>query len=393
MAAILCFFLYVRFSSAYFSYFLIVAGIIFFFSWKFATTNNNEVTFSRVSLLLLGMGIFYGSILLDSILLQDIDSVKLSLEYASLTIPFFVFYLFRLKYNIDAGVRLGTLLASGAIFLLGFYQWYCFPSERVMSTFANPNHLGTMIAMMIPFFIYWGKQSKNRLERLAIVALILGGLLLMYATSSRGGMIALILGVCLSLLIFVFFDKNLSKRSIITIFALIGIVGIIGGYAVFNVQKERTGLGKIGGERIEMVEASYEMWNDHKLLGVGLDKWGDNYYDTKYHPVAAKEKGHTMPHNMPIYFFSTAGIIGGVGYIIFIFLNFIVLIHGFNLAEDKWLAIAMISAYLSFLIQGMVDTTIINKIPARIYFGLLGYSLAAIQVSFLGKEYNQKGIQ
>lgn len=378
MAAILCLFLYIRFSSAYFSYFLIIAGATLFYSWKFVTTGNKFVV-SNVSLLLWGMVIFYGSILLDSILLQDRDSIKLSIEYASLTIPFFIFYLFRIRYDIDAGFRIGTLLASGVIFLLGLYQWYYNPSGRIMSTFAHPNHLGTMIAMVIPFFLYWGKKSKGQLERIVIAILTFIGLLCIYETSSRGGMIALILGLSLALLIFVLFDGHLPREKIITIFALIGIVGVVGGYAVFNMQEERNAFGKMGGERVEMLEASYQMWNDHKLLGVGLDKWGDNYYDDKYHPSDAKEQGHTMPHNMPIYFFSTAGIIGGIGYIIFALFNFIVLIHGFNATENKWLAITMVSAFLSFFIQSMVDTTIINKIPARIYFGLLGYSIAAYQ--------------
>ena len=39
----------------------------------------------------------------------------------------------------------------------------------------------------------------------------------------------------------------------------------------------------------------------------------------------------------------------------------------------------MISAFLSLLVQGMVDTTIIYTIPARVYFGLLGYSIVAYQ--------------
>lgn len=33
--------------------------------------------------------------------------------------------------------------------------------------------------------------------------------------------------------------------------------------------------------------------------------------------------------------------------------------------------------FFAFFFQGLVDTTIINKIPARIYFGVLGYGMAA----------------
>ena len=46
---------------------------------------------------------FYGSIILDSIILRDMQSLSRSLEYASLTIPFFVFYVLRTSYDIDKG--------------------------------------------------------------------------------------------------------------------------------------------------------------------------------------------------------------------------------------------------------------------------------------------------
>lgn len=39
-----------------------------------------------------------------------------------------------------------------------------------------------------------------------------------------------------------------------------------------------------------MLEASWEMWNDHKLTGVGPGKWGEYYYSPKYHPKDGHEK-------------------------------------------------------------------------------------------------------
>ena len=84
-----------------------------------------------------------------------------------------------------------------------------------------------------------------------------------------------------------------------------------------------------------------------------------------------------MPHNMPVYFLSTSGVLGGIGYLLFHGILFMILIKSFPLATDKWLVVALLSAFSAFFFQGLVDTTIINKIPARIYFGVLGYGMAA----------------
>ena len=80
---------------------------------------------------------------------------------------------------------------------------------------------------------------------------------------------------------------------------------------------------------------------------------------------------------MPVYFLSTSGLLGGIGYLLFHGILFMTLIKSFPLARDKWLVMALLSVFLAFFFQGLVDTTIINKIPARIYFGLLGYGVAA----------------
>ena len=320
---------------------------------------------------------FYGSIILDSIILRDMQSLSRSLEYASLTIPFFVFYVLRTSYDIDKGTKMGLLVSCSIIFTLGIYQWYQDPNARIMSTFANPNHLATMVAIVTPLIAYFLKNSSGYIERIGLAFLMGLGFFCMYLTKSRGGLVALVLGICFSLFIMLIMSKHLKKKSIMTIVAGIVLVIVVGAGAFYHLQEDRNGISKYGGERLQMIEASYQMWNDHKLLGVGIDRWGENYYDVKYHPQNAMEQGHNMPHNMPVYFLSTSGLLGGIGYLLFHGILFMTLIKSFPLARDKWLVMALLSVFLAFFFQGLVDTTIINKIPARIYFGVLGYGMAA----------------
>lgn len=115
---------------------------------------------------------FYGSIILDSIILRDMQSLSRSLEYASLTIPFFVFYVLRTSYDIDKGTKMGLLVSCSIIFTLGIYQWYQDPNARIMSTFAHPNHLATMVAIVTPLIAYFLKNSSGYIERIGLAFLM-----------------------------------------------------------------------------------------------------------------------------------------------------------------------------------------------------------------------------
>ena len=53
------------------------------------------------------------------------------------------------------------------------------------------------------------------------------------------------------------------------------------------------------------------------------------------------------------------------------------------------LSICALIPFFAFFIQGLVDTTIINKIPARMYFALMGY-LTALSINNDKKISNKK---
>ena len=137
-----------------------------------------------------------------------------------------------------------------------------------------------------------------------------------------------------------------------------------------------------------MIEASIDMWKDHPIIGVGAAHWYENYYGT-YHPGEASEKGLTMPHNMPLYFLSTGGILGGIGFIAFYVLSFMGLYLVLREQGSFLLSICALIPFFAFFIQGLVDTTIINKIPARMYFALMGY-LTALSINNDKKISNKK---
>ena len=237
---------------------------------------------------------------------------------------------------------------------------------------AYPTHYAHLLACTFPLLLCFYTDKKlrgNPLVEVISVAVTVLGLWSLWKTGSRGGMIALFAGGLSVFALFCYFQKQgrLFRNGVIVGVAVVAVVLLIG------IQDGN----RQGGDsaRVRMWQASYAMWQDHKLLGVGLENWQHEYANkyilkdeikkavrqqylgwkkeeerrvaatqkskpqlTAEQMVAAKraeakrdedsiaewqkviikqESAFDMPHNVIAWFFSTTGIIGGIGYCLF----------------------------------------------------------------------------
>lgn len=380
VSALLCLILCVRFSASYFSYALSI--FLLFLLWDLWIYRKNKalrLPALNGQLFITGIALCYGSCLLSSALLGDVKSLKETVDITSLSLPFFMLYFLRSNHPVDFGIRWGFFLGA-LIFCIGaFFVHPDYAGPRMISFFAHPNHLGTAIAILFPFAAWHFCRTKHLLVRLIIAVLDTVMLYCLWRTESRGAMVALAAGIGLSFFVMAIVQRKAISMKRLAVLALSACLVLATGTGLlYEIQSARSARSARGGERIEMLKASYEMWQDHKLLGVGLANWQENYYSERYHPKNGIEEGLSMPHNMPAYFFSTAGLLGGTGYLAFLLLSFAALYRAAARTRDKWLAVAALAAFFAFHIHGLVDSTIINKIPARIFFALMGYALATM---------------
>lgn len=379
------------FKSSYFSYALILFVLFLVMDGIYSVQNNRTFYPKRTRLFYVmtaGIFVFYLASNLTSILHWNrLDLIK-SLDYTWLCFPFFLTWWILSKYDAEKGLRWGILAGAAIACVIGIYQWYLQPGIRVQSSYANPNHFGTMIDITIPFIAYFMLSCKNIIYRIIASVVLLGQVFCLFATSSRGALIGLIGALILSTLLSGLIAKRGSqfqlRKSVVAL--ALGLV-ILGGFGAYYMEHGRAE-SHLGGERMFMIEASIDMWKDHPFIGVGAAHWQENYYGA-YHPEGASEKGLTMPHNMPLYFLSTGGILGGIGFIAFYVLSFMGLYLVLREQESFLFSICALIPFFAFLIQGLVDTTIINKIPARMYFALMGY-LTALSINYNKKASNKK---
>ena len=91
-----------------------------------------------------------------------------------LTAPFFMTWWISGKYSVKKGVEWGILVGMLIACGIGIYQWYLQPGIRVQSSYANPNHFGTMLDITIPFIVYFMFSYKNTIYRIFASAVLLG---------------------------------------------------------------------------------------------------------------------------------------------------------------------------------------------------------------------------
>ena len=388
-AALITAMLCVHYSRAYFSHALILFALfcIYFFIKKGRRTVSAALSETDLParLFTISLILFYGALFISAAVNRDAAGFRMGLSYAALAIPFFMTYTLGRLTKSEIGERCGFLFAGLIICAYAFIAHNELYDERLFSFFAHPNALGTYAALFLPFVFLYIIRAKALSEKIALGILTTLLLYCLWKSGSRGAIAALAGGSALTILTLVPMMECMRNRRKLLVSLLLAAAFLgCGFFAVSQITDDRMQRpqaftsqaltrAKTGGERVLMWETSIKMWENHKLAGVGLANWEKTYYSKAYHPKKGQEKDLDMPHNMPLYFLSTAGVIGAVGYAAFLLLSFAALCKSLKTAADPFFTAAALAASFAFAIQGLVDTTIINTIPARIHFALMGY--------------------
>lgn len=400
----------IRFSVAYCSYlysiFALFAGVHYWISKK-----NDQPFFPQINnigLSILGMGLFYGSLMLSAVVLLDRQSVKMVWDMFLFCIPFFAFWFIASVFDTEKGFKIGLLTAC---FILCIHGITSSTMGRMQSFFKHPNAFGVYFELTLPLLGYWLVKEKTW-KKLMWGAAILLSVYCLWKTGSRGAILSLAGAAVLSGVVCVLGmirqRRAFSGKKVVFIFLLtsVCIFGGISGVVTVNEQRVSSKqqeffsklpldqrliiqYEKLGGERAGMVIASWHMWENHKIWGIGMSRWGECYYLPSYHPAGAHEMGHVMPHNMPVYFFSGAGIFGGISYLLFMVLMFINLLKELIKNNDWLMTGAVLIAYIAFSLHGFLDATISNKNTAVIFFSLMGYYLGYCNRKQIGMRRRQ----
>lgn len=321
---------------------------------------------------------FILSLLISSFAINDLNSIHQVFKFLYWMLPFFiVFYNIQLckKDKIPVYSLIVALFISGTAVI---YQYIFLEKLRPGGLYFQPNQFASMMDILFPFATMFVLKNlyecKNKIICVILFLPIVIGIYALLLSGSRGGLIGIFIGFLLCVMCFFLRKLKLASfllglSTIIVLFA--GSMIVAYNYMPDLFQRS------YDHERLLLIESSYNMWNDHKLFGIGLDNWEEEYND-KYKLPQAREK-LDMPHNILAFFFSTTGLIGGMGYIIFIGGIFIFLINNLRRCRNIqtiFVILAMLWALFAINIHGMVDVGLNNKFVMRLFSGTLGLTAA-----------------
>lgn len=371
--------------------------------------------FAMPGKLWLGIVVFLSSVVLSSVLLGDKPSIHTAFQYVYWFLPLLImFYLGRqadVKYAAVGGAILSLLVSSLDMvhvnYLLLQGQKVALPVPgRLGAFFRSPNVHATLLSGVLPLVFCAFCDKKIRFPKWLValqVAVIVLGLWSLWKTGSRGGMFGFCTGG-----IFVFLAVYFRERIWRVVFALVltGAI-LISGYVVFGVTPVSHGYDDT--TRLRMLSFSYDMWKDHKWLGVGLENWRKEYLghyfkedvvrkaamryymaqlartnETFSAEKAAEvqqaalneESRHEMPHNAIAWFFATTGSIGGIGYVFFVLFYFYALLKKLREQPGNWMLPAGLWIFLAMTLHGFLDIGVVDKGVARLTYLMLGLALS-----------------
>lgn len=324
------------------------------------------------------MVLFICLILFASLAISDKESINYAFKFLYWMLPFVV-VIYNIQLCKNDKIPLYSFVVSLFVSAVAvIYQYHFLDKLRPGGLYFQPNHFASMMDVLLPFstmlVLKNASECKNKILILMSFIPIFLGFYALFLSGSRGGIIGIFIGLLVSLTCYYLRKLKLSHFIIVLLSILILFVSTV--FAAYNSMPDLF-QRRYDNERLLLIESSYNMWNDHKLFGVGLDNW-DEEYNNKYKLPQAKEN-LDMPHNILAFFFSTTGLIGGLGYIIFIGGIFYFLVKHLHNCQNKqmiFIILAMLWTLFAINIHGMVDVGLNNKCVMRLFSGTLGLTVA-----------------
>lgn len=325
--------------------------------------------------------VFFGSLFLSAVISGDLKSISETIKYIYWTLPFWVVYLSEKRSFSIESWGYGTSLSLLVVSVYSVYQFITLPlGTRITGTFANPNGFVGVLETSLPILIafYWSYGEKNIKQYHQLIKYILLGIIgmtvfVLLATQSRGGIAGAFIG---GIVVFLMRYRNKigiqynNRKNIACALILAAAVSGVAFLGLSTFQRS------YDNERMLLIQSSYAMWKDNPVYGVGFSNWKEQYQSHYISPMA-KEPNLPMPHNNVAFFFSTTGIIGGIGYIVFTIGLLLLLIKKIVKYPQNVYYKAALWSFIAISVHGFVDSGITNKFNMQILFLCLGIAFAS----------------
>lgn len=254
---------------------------------------------------------------------------------------------------------------------------------RISAASDNPNMYAVHIIMTLPLlYIVFRHNGSGSYARSYVAFISVFSTIMLLVARSRSSWVALI---CM-LFVLVYLDKEnrklLFKFAGCFMMALI-VLGILMPEFVDRIASI-TDLGnKSNSDRIIMWKASFAMFLDYPLTGVGQEQWQQACYGPYNDLAPVFQYQFTHPHNNIIQQMAQGGILGLISYCM---LHAIFLCKLFKMAAEnknnmiQHCGIAGLLIWIGMQATGVFDVNLDKIVIMREYWFIMGVMLSAVRL-------------
>jgi O-antigen ligase len=270
----------------------------------------------------------------------------------------YIIYLFLRKERFTQGLVstiIDYLILGGVLLAFGGFVGYLYRGSYADTPFVGKNGLGTLLATIIPFSQVEIIRKKELFYYLSLIILASGLLLSM----SEGAWI----GLCVAEGVILAFGDKKIRRSILILITIVAISlgifslhSILTGNNLLSFLSSRVSMdssSKI--ERIYIWEASWKIFKDHPIVGVGIGVFPLIY--PTYKLPQAREINMSFAHNLLLNLLAETGILGFFAFLLFLF---DIYRKGFVLlrrTENTGVILAIIASFTAYMVHQLFDGT------------------------------------
>jgi O-antigen ligase len=338
------------------------------------------------------MGLFTSDQFLIS-LIGDTQRRNGALSYLALTILLifcalkmdYYFVLRLLKYAIIMGFVLcvyGLMQSSGN----DFVSWNN-PYNPMILTVGNPNFAASLLGLisLISIFLLM-ITSISKLFRVSLIVLVVLCIYLILSSESRQGLILMFFSISFYFMLYTYFNKKRYFLMVGTSLVIIQFLSVLGmlqiGPLTRLLYKESVTV------RGYYWRAAWEMFKDHPLFGVGLDRYGaffKEYRDPGYSLRYGFDITSSNAHNLILQFLSTGGIFLGLSYLSILMLIFVVGIKNIKTTEGdaRKINLLLLACWVGFQAQSTIS---IDNIGISVWGWVLGGCILGISLNKLDQS-------
>lgn len=272
----------------------------------------------------------------------------------------------RTAKNVLYAGYLGFGLATAMVLWQGMHGM-----SRANGFFGHPMTYAGFSCIFLPLLLVGVLDNKlERRLRIVYALLLACGCLALGFNGTRGAW----LGVAVAFMVVVCSFAGIDKRSLISGFVIMAMVG--GIFYINPSFHKRAGTItniKRHTERLLIWESSLKMFKDHPVTGVGLGQWEDNYHKKYISPKAKEPKlGHS--HNNYLQMLAENGIVGFAGFMVMF--GYILLNNMFSWIKNKNpYALNIVVSTVAIMVQGLTEYNAGNSIVMKMYWLVLACSL------------------